>query len=213
MTIQYFKSLDEVYSPHPNQHLFGVLDTASGEVRPKTIEDHYAAIERVSLLRHVPETIRVSFDTARNLFLYSWFVWRLLPVASLYAYITLEYALGIRARGSMSSDETAPRGLGPLLELALSRQWVVVEELSQYRRIDRAQKQALERWRSIFEEEELVLNWAPQVNPDSYARQISQAIPALRNELAHGTEYLSPSALSTLELCRDMILQLFPEHT
>jgi len=49
----------------------------------------------------VPEKIREHFETTKNLLLYSWFVYRFIPVAEFHAATTLEYALkegGIRGR-------------------------------------------------------------------------------------------------------------------
>jgi len=47
----------------------------------------------------------------------------------------------------------------------------------------------------------------------AYAQAITEAIPKLRNELAHGSEMLTPNAYVTLEVCCDLINQLFASPT
>lgn len=54
---------------------------------------HHDAMSILPLGATVPEDVRVHFETAKNLFLYSWCVYRFYMVAEQYVLTTLEFAL------------------------------------------------------------------------------------------------------------------------
>ena len=80
------KLFDQVCEPDPRQKAIVVLDLDTREIRDRTLNDHYSSIDKISLDSTVPEEIRKQFDVARNLLLYSWFVYRFIPVAELHGY-------------------------------------------------------------------------------------------------------------------------------
>lgn len=47
-----------------------------------TLADRHAAVARYVLNATAPDAVRIHFETAKNLFLYGWFVYRFHPVAS-----------------------------------------------------------------------------------------------------------------------------------
>lgn len=47
------------------------------------------------------------------------------------------------------------------------------------------------------------------VDPQKYSRQMAHLIRSYRNELAHGSALLMPNGYPTIELCCDLINQLF----
>ncbi|HEY2953846.1 MAG TPA: hypothetical protein VGK89_01210 [Candidatus Eisenbacteria bacterium] len=170
--------------------------------RPMTIEDHWNDISAMALHEGVPRSIRVQFETARNLVLYSWFAYRFQQVAEMQAYASVEFAL--RRRAGLAIRDLGP-GLKRLLERAVEEGWIHDEGFRHYRRV--AEQRA--------EQEE-----SPPVGtePDSpvtrelqaYVKILAETLPFLRNELAHGSAMLSGSAKRTLALCCDLINQLFP---
>jgi hypothetical protein len=105
VTADALKPLNEVFTPDSRHSIFVILDPKTGSIRPKTIEDHYSVIKNFNLDNTVPEEIYTHFETARNLLLYAWFVYRFIPVAEMQAYSSLEFAL--RARISQYDHESS----------------------------------------------------------------------------------------------------------
>lgn len=66
---------------------------ADGSTSMVSLAERHADVAQFDLLPTVPEDIRIHFDTAKNLYLYAWFVYRFYPVAEQQALITLEFAL------------------------------------------------------------------------------------------------------------------------
>ena len=80
---QPLKQLNEIFDPDIRSTSF-VRHDAVGDHR-KTLEHHYADILAIQLSDGVPERIRDEFDTVRNLYLYSWYVYDFTVPATLYA--------------------------------------------------------------------------------------------------------------------------------
>jgi hypothetical protein len=210
---EFLKPLEGLFEQDPRHAAFARVDPSTGSIRPKSLEDHYSDIEALSLPYQVPEDIRLHFDTSRNLFLYSWFLWRFAMVAQLYSYVSLELALRHRAMMENQIVPDSTPGLARLLALAIKHKWIVIRDLPEYIALDLAQKAALERWSQVYSEPELASIWAPQVDPNKYSEMVAKVVPSLRNELAHGTTFLFGNPYATLVRCRDMISQLFPLST
>lgn len=195
-----FRTLEGIFTVDPRYAARAVLDPRTG-ARPMTIEDHWRDIDALSLHEGVPRAIRVHFDTARNLLLYSWFAYRLQQVAEMHAYASVEYALKHRA-------QLAPRArsnLNSLLAKAVRAGWIRDEGFRHYR-------QMAER-RAEYEELEATLRGVEPETPPrarSYVQTLAKHLPDFRNKLAHGSAMLAPSGRRTLALCCDLINQLFP---
>src|SRR5262245_11374404 len=84
------RRLEDVCTVDPRYASRSVLDPKSG-ARKMTLEDHWRDIEALALNKSVPRNIRVHFDTARNLLLHSWHVFRFQQVAEMHAYASVEY--------------------------------------------------------------------------------------------------------------------------
>jgi hypothetical protein len=127
------KPLAEVCQPDMRYRGRVDLDTITGVVSETTIESIYSLIEPLKLGANVPEEVRSHFETAKNLALYSWFVYSFNVVAAMQAFASLEMALR-----TISGDKTTPfkilldksfnnrkltAGIGPPIDLsvALSR--------------------------------------------------------------------------------------------
>lgn len=61
------------------------LDHMTGRISETTIESLYRLIEPIQLTENVPEEVRSHFEIARNLALYSWFVYSFNVVAAMQA--------------------------------------------------------------------------------------------------------------------------------
>lgn len=157
---------------------FAALDPAG--TRPMAIADLHAMIEPIQLSDAVPEDIRREFDTARNAFVYSWFVYEFTTLAELGAYTTLELALRRRIAPAPPNTSRSP-GLGRLLQKATEMGYLK---------------------RSDFEMASPSGNGATACQLD--------LIPTLRNHVTHGNIHLLPQgALESLRLCRDVIETLY----
>jgi len=179
-----------------------VLDPEVG-VRPMTIEDHWRDIDALALHDGVPTSIRVHFDTARNLLLHSWFVFRFQQVAEMHAYASVELALRWRAGLRLRRSK---KDLKVLLGCAVREGWIRDDDFRKFREVaDR---------RAEYEEmEALATGGEPHPNGSEgkwYVRVLSNLLPKFRNKLAHGSAMMAPSGKRTLALCCDLINQLFP---
>jgi hypothetical protein len=167
-----------------------------------TLADRHAAIAELNLCNTVPDDVTIQFDTARNLLLYSWHAYRFIPVAELQAYRTVEMALRMR----FGLGQNAGPGLRRLLKRAVAEGLLKDEGFRQQRRT--------REWQQEYREamQQFGSGRAPFALPadvQAYARQIADAMPVLRNNLAHGGSTLHAGGILTLEICCDLINQLF----
>ncbi len=206
------KPLDKITEPSAINVAIVRGDLAKGTVIEKTLAIHHGDISSARLPPEVPEDIRFHFDIARNLLLYSWYVWEFRSVAQLYAYASLELALRTRAQRENLLPERNKPGLHALINLALEHGWLDVTALSEYRLIDANQKAALERWETVFDNDEVARNWAPQLDPRKYAFELARYMPFVRNDLAHGSTRTPGNPIGTLMTCKELIVQLFAGH-
>ena len=208
-----FKSLDEVLLSDVRQKSWAIIEH-NGVIREARFKDLHKRMVGLTLNSTVPEDVRTGFDTARNLFLYSWFVYRFLPVAELQAHATLEYALGRRI-----AIEKAGRvnGLNKRFNLAVQRGWLRGEEIRRYQKMAVRRKEYEEYQKRFFKE--MFRTGGEWLNPDTrsetehafaYLQSLNKTMPKLRNWVAHGTPMLNGGAALTLEICCDLINQLFP---
>src|SRR6266487_4520871 len=91
------KSLEEVGQPDVRNRNRVDLDLKTGVASETTIQTLYSLIEPIRLSDKVPDEVRSHFEIARNLALYSWFVYSFNVVAAMQAYASLEMALKHKA--------------------------------------------------------------------------------------------------------------------
>jgi hypothetical protein len=194
---------------------FWVIIERNGTTREFRFDDLYKRMSELTLNSTVPEDIRTGFDTARNLYLYSWFVYRFLTVAELQAYAAFEYALGKRIENESAGRV---RGLNNRFDFAIKKGWLRAEGVRRYQQSAKRRKEFAE------EQEQLYKDYLKHEDgwrsPDSrteaehaaeYLQNLKSGIPKLRNSIAHGNPMLHGRAGLTLEICCDLINQLFPE--
>ncbi len=94
----------------------------------QTLADHQQRIAQYQLAEFVPHAIRVHFETAKNLYLYAWFVYQFYPVAEKHALATLEFELCERLSVWMPEKHgpkvKVPRGLSNLLAKATAEKLI-----------------------------------------------------------------------------------------
>jgi len=215
-TADEFKPLSEVMLSDVRQKCWARLQS-DGTFRGIQLEDLHKRMSELTLNSTVPEDVRTGFDTARSLFLYSWFVYRFQTVAELQAYATLEFALGKRlaAEGAGHIQNLSPR-----LNFAVQKGWLRADGVRIYRQKAVSRRRYAEEQEKFFKE--FLKNEKGWQNPDprteteyaaDYLRNLTGGIPRLRNSVAHGNPMLHGGAALTLEICRDLINQLFPEQS
>src|SRR4051812_43482451 len=90
---EFLRSTVHALEPDPRSTSFVRFDSALGKMRPLQLEDHYRAVCELLLHRGVPRDVGIHFETAKNLYLYAWFVYRFFAVAEHHALTGLEFAL------------------------------------------------------------------------------------------------------------------------
>jgi len=200
------KPLAEVTLPDPRFEN-EVLRSKNGE-RPMELADLHQRLSAWPLSSTVPERVRVQFETAKNLMLYAWFVFEFQTVAEMQAYAALE--LGLRERlGSPTRTIPTKRGpkvvplmLADLFSKAVNEGLIFPEKLPSWEWVNSR--------REWFAKEHGILSLP--LSASEWLQTIRDKLPDFRNYLAHGNPKLwLPHSFSQLELCGDLINQLFPE--
>jgi hypothetical protein len=190
--------------------------------RPDTLDDHHNTIAGFNLADAVPDAVRTQFETAKNLYLYAWFVFRFYPVAERQALSCLEFGLRERFPAPLPRtywNKKYPPTLGPLLRYAVDQKAISNEGFRVWR--DRTERLAVERYRQQRREEMIEKNLMEIELSDSEATVIAEdrnwdylgilvdVLPAIRNHHAHGSSSLSRQVLGTFELVGEILDQLF----
>lgn len=193
--------------------------------RPVTLVDRYEDIQGFELNPAVPHSIRVHFETAKNLYLYSWFVYRFFPVAEQQALISLEFALRERLPPSKLTGKGKPRKEGLFDRLTRARDLGLIRNQGLKIRERVAMRRARERYEHESLEEmirtgvtEMVLDDS-RIEPDEHdlngdwIGRFIESLPKIRNEYAHGSHMLHSTVLGRFEIVCDLINQLYPNES
>jgi len=190
------KKLENIHEPDVRTHAFVKLDFKTGSFSQFTIEDYLRRAESISLHSGVPEDIRSHFETARNLIIYSWFFYPFNMSAQLAAFTTVEFALRIRF-----NDRETPFKF--LLKKAVKDGLIKDEGFTLP--VKRAQA-IRENNRALPE----MLRVPEPTLTSNYSEILSENIPFLRNQLAHGTTELHENGAKHVRISAELINQLFP---
>lgn len=191
--------------------------------RPKQLKDQHSAVARLVLHNGVPEGIRIQFETTKNLYLYSWFVYRFYPVAQHHVYTCLELALRESFEEAMLATGEPKREHGPglkrLLTYAIEKGFLKNENFEVWRHRTRVNA----KMRTMYEEiEEMSRLDLDQMELDEskieikdvdrnhdYLTILLETIPYLRNHYAHGSKSLHNQVLGTIQIVAEIINQIF----
>lgn len=182
-----------------------------------TMAEEYADLASMKLHDGVPLDVRQLFETAKNVSLYSWFVFRFHPVAESVGFAALELALNLRRSGAsnLAPDHRSP-GLSILLKDAYresvlrdagfpSREGYVYQAALQRKIVEAVLAGAENGEIAQPTEDELTAAQADF----RLAEYLIALWPSVRNALAHGSPMLVPRSRSTLRLISEAINQLF----
>lgn len=207
-------------APDPRTGVFAGQAAAS-------LAAHHADIARVQLGPSVPEPIAIQFDTARNLYLYAWYVYRFYMVAATQALTTLEF--GLRERLPARLPEPFQRAsqkqpmLAGMLRYAIDqglvhndgfRRWHLAAEnrARERRTFSDIQTMIAQRLERMELDEDAPVDVTPEDRRWDLVAILRDSLPRIRNELAHGSPMLTRDVLGTLELVAEILGQLYPDR-
>jgi hypothetical protein len=230
----YLRSIDQISEPDPRSDAVMVLGDSG--LRAKTIADQHAAVGRYVLGKHVPERVRIVFETCKNLYLYAWFVYRFYAVCRTCMYSCLELALrerfgqqlhaielkeqadkdatsGTRRRGRRvpQAYEKYRPGLKRLISFAAAEGHIRKEGFEAWRIRDHAQAVERVKVEALARESGAEIRWDEDTRMDFVATLVN-SIPEIRNEFAHGTFALDSSVLGSLRNVYEIIDQIYRAH-
>lgn len=207
------KSLDQLYEPDERQKFFW-----------GTLEDRHENLSKIILNDNVPIDVRQLFETAKNLSLYSWFVYRFHPVSELISFTALEMALRERYLSEnppKANSKSHHLNLYKLLQHAKDKKWIVNEKFQSIYR--RAKHQAeYEKMLKMAEEHDFEKEPSmPIEEPNEeeiksvmlgidIVKAITENAHKIRNNLAHGSSNLNPNSITTLRTNAELINQIYP---
>lgn len=115
---------EHIHEPDPRNAQTAWVDRTSGVIRPVQASDLHNAIAAFVLDPAVPEDIAQHFETVKNVYLYSWFIYRFQPVAELLSLACLEYALRVRLADEIRERKLKEKrpGLQKLMAYAIQTQ-------------------------------------------------------------------------------------------
>jgi hypothetical protein len=210
-----------VCEPDPRSTMFVRVDRTDGTSRLMELADHHEQISGYVLHAGVPEDIVLQFETARNVYLYSWFVYRFYPVAEHQSLACLELALRERLKEEIGTGKIKGKRptLQPLLKYAIEHELVKNEGFATWRNrgeINSRQRVRMEKFREMSEKKLTEMTWdesdikitAEDLDWD-YVRMLPDMLPKLRNEFAHGSTELNNWALRSIQIVCEIINQLY----
>lgn len=109
-----FKDFKQVLIPDERLLFWGDLE--------KNLKIFHSQINNIQLHIGVPVGIRVQFETAKNVLLYSFYAYRMSTVAKSYAYSVFERALTEKIISNSNSNNV--KGLKRKIQIALDNQWI-----------------------------------------------------------------------------------------
>lgn len=217
----YLKSAEELCSPDPRSYLVGRIESSG--FRRTTINDHHGDVAQFKLSQAVPERVRIHFETAKNLYLYAWLVYRFYPVAEHHALASLELGLRERFKLGIPKKYWGIAGREPTLKPLL--RYAIDIKLIQNQGFRRWNERVLERAKHRYAHErlcELIERDLDQIEMDynqaapndedrgwDYLPILFEVLPEIRNGYAHGSTMLHSQVLGTLEVVCEILNQVF----
>jgi len=222
----FLKTPQSALDPDPRTKYLVLQDNLSRHIRQVTLVDQHELISTFTLNPNVPEEVSIHFETAKNLYLYSWFVFRFYPVAEQQALTTLEYALRLGCPEFVKEQSDNNRfknepGLKKLIKHA-GKTGKIKNELFPSR-FEWASQRAKARFRYLKFNEMIDSELIEMELDDSdvepsdddlnhdWIKDFIDQMPGLRNDLAHGSPALHHTVIHTFDVVRSMINMLFPE--
>lgn len=211
---------DTASEPDPRTMMF------AGQA-PPSLAIHHREIEAIQLSGAVPEDVAIQFETARNLYLYAWHVYRFYPVAQSQALFALELGLKLRLPKRLPQPYQHPKRphamLAGLLGYAIDqglirnggfRRWQqTAEDRARQRRLMESLQTMIDQQLEIVEiDRDEPINTTPEDQSWDLVQILRKSLPDLRNELAHGSSMLTNQVLGTIELVAEILSQIYTSN-
>jgi hypothetical protein len=205
-----FRSLKHVCEPDPRSLMFARIDCTTGGWRTMELADHHEAVVQSVLHPNVPEKVAIQFETARNLYLHAWFVYRFYPVAQQHSIACLEMALRTRLHNEILAGKLKSKRptLRPLLEYAVLHKLIRNEGFEVWRQRGPIRARArveLEKTREMVAKGLDEILWDDseiEVKQEDlewdYVSELIRFLPLVRNDYAHGSTTLHNQAVGDL---------------
>lgn len=216
----YLKPLESVYVADPRSDNQTVLDIFRNGAN--ALDEHHCSVAKIKLNAAVPEDLVVQFETAKNLYVYAWFVYRFFPVAEHHALTCLELGLRLRFPEPLPKkywDKPWKPTLRPLLNFAIDTHVIKNECFRQWRdqvTLRAQHRYSMGRQKEMIEQDlQLIKLDYTQATPNDqdrdwdYLRILLDVLPGIRNSYAHGSTMLHNQVLGSLELVSEILNQLY----
>ncbi|MCR6659813.1 MAG: hypothetical protein NVV72_10850 [Asticcacaulis sp.] len=182
------RSVDCLADPDPRSIMtLTKFDDETGQYNDPSLTDHHASVEGVILYDHVPQEVRVTFEVAKNLYLYSYCIYRFGVVSNVQALQALEY--GLREKARLESHEFDRYMLGKLMRLAIDRGW-------------------------LSDAAFIGIPGFKMTAENRYSETLAKTLPDARNILAHGsfTLFEPYRALEQIRICAAILNYVFDQR-
>jgi hypothetical protein len=219
--VEGLRPAEHVCEPDSRNTMFVRIDRTNGTLRPMELADHHELISGHVLHAGVPREIVLQFETARNVYLYAWFVYRFYPVAEHQCLACLELALRERLKEEIRTGKI--KGKRPtlrlLLKYAVDNGLVRNEGFSAWQNRGEIRSRArveMEKFREASEKNLTEFTWDEsdiQITAEDmdwdYVKMLPDLLPMLRNDYAHGSTELHNWALRSFQIVSEVINQLY----
>lgn len=185
---------------------------------------HHAHIDRIRVSDQVPEDVAIQFETARNIYLYAWHVYRFYMVAELQALVTLEFGLRKRLPERLPvkyqrSHHKTPM-LAGLLAYAMDQGLIRNEGFGRWHEAaarQARQRRSMEAIQTLIDQKlEMIeiddtqpLVITPEDQEWDLLGVLRDGLPGTRNDRAHGGSELHPQVAGTIELVAEILDQVY----
>jgi len=220
---EFLRPVEHVNKPDPRNLTFVTFDPSIGKDRPLDIKDFHDAVSEYRLNLTVPEKIVWQFETAKNLYLYAWFVYRFYAICEHQALACLELALRTRYEDEAPKEYRNSDGklyLKKALRYVIDRGYVRNEGFSIWN--ETVKRRAIGRYEQE-KRQEMFANGLKEITYDysdlevkdvdrdwNYLEILFSCLPKIPNMYAHGSNTLNIQVLSTLEVVSEIINQIYP---
>jgi len=199
-------------------------DLSEYGLEPFSLEKHHQEIDQFTLVDSVPEKIIIQFETAKNIYLYAWYVYRFFTVAEHQALTCLELSLREKLLGEVPKSYY-PRSEKPmlrtLLRYAIENKLIKNEGFSAWH--EAAEKRAISRY-NIEQIEKMSKEGLERIEVDyfniavldedkdfQYVDNLKAGLVNHRNAYAHGTTMLHNYSLGTFRVVTEIINQVYSD--
>ncbi len=178
------------------------------QTQRRSLDRHYAQVSSVSVADHVPPVVLQAFETARNVWLYAYFAYRLNTAALLQVHVVCELALRTKVLQVDGKPASERENLKKLFGRALRERWLVDCGFA----IHALQAQNWEKHRRLCIDigEPDPGPFQPAATDQHLTSVILESVRFLRNQMAHGSQNVWPDLTPTFQAVADVVNQLFP---